>query len=44
MADTPYASSDWSGDKGRRWVLHQRRLDRMLADFGEVAMNAAASR
>lgn len=42
MADTPYASSDWSGDKGRQWVLHQRRLDRMLADFGEVAMNAAA--
>lgn len=44
MNDTPYASSAWSGRKGHQWVLHQRRLDRMLADFGEAALNAASPR
>lgn len=36
--------ADWNGDQGQRWVDHQALLDRMIAPFGEAAMQAAAPR
>lgn len=33
--------NDWNGTSGERWVTHQRRLDEMLAAFGDAAVSAA---
>ncbi|PVM90878.1 SAM-dependent methyltransferase [Caulobacter radicis] len=34
--------SDWNGRTGERWVANQARLDRMLQDYGQAAIAAAA--
>jgi SAM-dependent methyltransferase len=34
--------ADWNGNSGRRWLINQMRLDRMLAPYGEAAIAAAA--
>ncbi|MCW6532231.1 methyltransferase domain-containing protein [Sphingomonas sp. MMSM20] len=34
--------TDWNDQSGERWVVHQARLDAMLAVFGQVAIEAAA--
>lgn len=34
-------TNDWTGVTGERWVTHQRRLDVMMAPFGDAAMAAA---
>ncbi|MFT4055803.1 MAG: class I SAM-dependent methyltransferase [Novosphingobium sp.] len=36
-----YQVSDWVGKSGDNWVSNQRRLDAMLAAFGEAAIAAA---
>lgn len=41
MARRAYQVSDWNGRSGESWVVHQERLDRMLADFGDAAIAAA---
>lgn len=33
---------DWNGDSGDRWAANIARLDKMLAAFGDAAINAAA--
>lgn len=35
---------DWNGATGARWVDNQERLDRILAPYGEAALEAAAAR
>lgn len=35
---------DWNGDSGDRWAANIERLDRMLQDFGDAAIAAAAPR
>ena len=35
---------DWNGDSGDRWAANIERLDRMLVDFGDAAIKAAAAR
>src|SRR5581483_8757304 len=32
----------WNDQSGERWVAHQARLDAMLAQFGQAAIEAAA--
>lgn len=34
--------ADWNDQSGERWVIHQARLDAMLAVFGQAAIEAAA--
>ena len=34
-------ANDWNGVTGTRWVIHQQRLDAMMAPFGDAAMVAA---
>ncbi|MBA4759506.1 class I SAM-dependent methyltransferase [Sphingosinicella sp.] len=35
---------DWNGATGARWVDNQERLDRILAPYGDAALDAAAAR
>lgn len=39
---SPYRVTEWNGAVGDSWVLHQIRLDAMLAVFGDAAIAAAA--
>lgn len=41
MASAAPVIQDWDGAAGAKWVLHQARLDRMLAPLGDAAMAAA---
>ncbi|AVS65046.1 SAM-dependent methyltransferase [Paracidovorax avenae] len=34
--------ADWNGPSGERWIVNQARLDSMLAEFGQAAIDAAA--
>lgn len=34
-------ANDWNGVTGERWVIHQQRLDAMMAPFGDAAIAAA---
>ncbi|RXH02307.1 class I SAM-dependent methyltransferase [Bradyrhizobium vignae] len=34
--------TDWKGQSGERWVVHEARLDARLAVFGQAAIEAAA--
>lgn len=38
-----YQLADWNGPNGERWVANQRRLDAMLAVFGNAAIAAGAA-
>lgn len=42
MTEQTLRSSDWNGRNGHQWLLHQDRLDAMLAPFGSTAIAAAA--
>ncbi len=42
MTEQTLRSSDWNGRNGHQWLLHQARLDAMLAPFGSAAIAAAA--
>ncbi len=42
MASAAPVIQDWDGAAGAKWVVHQARLDRMLAPLGDAAMAAAA--
>jgi len=37
----PSRTHEWTGASGDNWVLHQQRLDLMLAAFGDAAIAAA---
>ena len=37
----PSRTHEWTGASGDIWVLHQQRLDLMLAAFGDAAIAAA---
>ncbi|MGN7980833.1 class I SAM-dependent methyltransferase [Burkholderia sp. 22313] len=37
-----YQVTDWNGQSGERWVANQVRLDAMVAEFGQAAIEAAA--
>jgi len=39
---SPYQIADWNDQSGERWVVHQARLDAMMAAFGQAAIEAAA--
>lgn len=41
-AGNAYQVADWNGRSGEAWVANQQRLDRMLAEFGDAALEAAA--